>query len=491
MELETRKKENKAKSYIPNERVEEFIKLVGNNSCFVNLFIAANGVGKSASGANIITNICFGVQNNWFEYPLFKKFPYLKRGRIISDPTTIKEKIIPELKKWFPSNRYEIHYDAKKEGKNYESKWVTDTGFEFDIMSNEQEAKEFESTDLGWIWFDEPSRKDVYIASVARTRAGGIIFWTMTPLDYSAWIEEDLYAKRDGTNIEYIEADVEDNCKEHSKRGVLEHKNIQRMIAQYPEDEREARIHGKFGHLLGKIIKSFNRKIHVIRPFEMKFEDFAWFMALDTHPQVDEHALWMAINNQGQKYIVAEFIGKGTLDQIAYEFKRIEGGMRIEGRLIEPAAFNKDERSNEQSFGDKLKERGFEFELGSKDLVNGIKRMQDAFSYEMRGNDWIKKPEVFIFDTCPVTIKQIESYVWVKNRGKNAESHTPRGIPIDKNDHQPENLRRLLMRNFNFIHQANNVFSQKPYQSSSDYEGSDNFQEWNNDLITKDDLARM
>ena len=450
-ELETRKKENNAKNYIPNGKCEEFIKLVGGNTCFANLFIAANGVGKSAAGANIIANICFGPQNNWFDFPLFNNFPYLKRGRIISDPTTIKEKIIPELKKWFPSNRYKERYITEKQGKFWEAKWKTDTGFEIDIMSNEQDAKEFESTDLGFIWFDEPSRKDIYIASVARTRAGGIIFWTMTPLDYSAWIEEDLYNKRDGINVEYVEADVEINCKEHGVRGILEHKNIERMIAQYPEDEKEARIHGKFGHLLGKIIKAFNRKIHVIRPFEMNYDDYAWFMALDTHPQVDDHALWMAINAKGQKYLVAELVEKGTASQLASEFKRIEGGMRIEGRLIDPSAFNKDERTGEQSFGDKLNGFGFTFELGSKDLVNGIRRTQDAFAYEMVGNEFIKKPEVFIFDTCPVAIRQIESYVWVKNRGKSADMKQERGIPIDKNDHQPENLRRLLMRDFKFI----------------------------------------
>lgn len=466
-ELETRKGENKAKSYIPNEKCEEFIKLVGSNSCFVNLFIAANGIGKSATLANIITNICFGPQNEWFNYPLFKKFPYLKRGRIISDPTTIKEKIIPELKKWFPSNRYQEKYTTEKQGKFWESKWTTDTGFIIDIMSNEQDAKEFESTDLGFICFDEPSRKDIYIASVARTRAGGIIFWGMTPLDYSAWIEEDLYAKRDGINVEYVEADVEDACIEHGMRGHLEHKNIERMMAQYPEDEKQARIHGKFGHLLGKIIKSFNRKIHVIRPFEMPKNQYAWFMALDTHPQVDEHALWMAINEQGQKYIVAEYIGKGTAAQLGAEFKRIEGNLRVEGRLIEPAAFNKDERTNEKSFGDKLNDEGFHFEQGSKDLANGIKSLQDAFDYEMVANDMVRKPKVFIFDTCPVAIKQLESYVWVKQRGRGADEHQPKGVPIDKNDHQPENLRRLLQRNYQFVPFSVIIFNSEVIKNES------------------------
>lgn len=487
-ELEIRKKENNAKNYIPNGKCEEFIEIVGSNQSFVNLFVAGNGVGKSAAGVNIITNICFGVQNDWFRHPLFEKFPYLKKGRIISDPTTIKEKIIPELKKWFPGNRFKIHYETEKQGKFWESKWTTETGFEFNIMSNEQEAKEFESADLGWVWFDEPSRRDIYMASVARTRAGGIIFWTMTPLEYSVWIEEDLYNKRDGINIEYIEAEVEDNCREHGVRGILEHKNIERMISQYPEDEYQARVKGKFGHLLGKIIKSFNRKIHVIRPFEMKPERYSWFMALDTHPQVDDHALWMAIDEKAQKFLVAEFVGKGTAAQLASEFKRIEGGMRIEGRLIDPSAFDKDERAIDQSFAIRLRAQGFEFEPGSKDLINGIRRMQDGFAYEIKENEFIKKPEVFIFDTCPVAIHQIESYIWVKNKGRSADEKQARGVPIDKNDHQPENLRRLLLRNYEFVKIIEAVERPIRHEPISEFEGA--IWEEPKPIVSKEELAK-
>lgn len=463
-ELETRAKENLARTYVPNGKGDEFIKMVGSNAVFVNLFIAANGVGKSASGANIVTNICFGPQNDYFRnLPLFEKFPYLKRGRIISDPTTLKEKIIPELKKWFPSNRYTEHYATTKQGKPFEAKWITDTGFEFDLMSNEQDTKEFESTDLGWVWFDEPVRKDIYSASVARTRTGGIIFGTLTPLEYSAWIQEDLYDKADGKLVDYVEADMEDNCKIHGVRGILEHANIERQISQWPEDEVEARAHGKFGHLLGRIIKSFNRKIHVIRPFEMKVQDYNWYMALDTHPQKDDHALWMAEDSQGNKFAVGEIVTKGTIAYLAAQYRNFEQSMRIEGRLIDPSAYNRDERSDEPSVVDRFKTEGFDFMPGSKDLVNGIRRMQDAFGFTMVGNEFVKKPEIFIFDTCPILIKQIESYVWVKNKGKAADSKQDRGIPIDKNDHQPENLRRLLMYPWNFV----------PYNEGQGFRGID------------------
>lgn len=453
-ELKTRENENLAERYIPNVKCEQFIKLVGENKTFINLITAANGVGKSASLCNIITNICYGPQNDYFKYPLFENYPYLKRGRIISDPTTIKEKIIPELKKWFPSNRYKVHYATKKEGKNYECKWTTDTGFEFDIMSNEQESKEFESTDLGWCAFDEPSRKDIFLATVARMRTGGIIFWGLTPLFYAAWIKDDIYDKRDGKFVDYITATVWDNCKDiEGTRGILTKENIEKMISQYPPDEREARIEGKFGHLLGRVHKTFNRKIHVIKPFKIDFKNYVVVKAHDTHPRVDDHILWMAINEKGTKFFIDELIIKGTTAEMAAKIKAKEqiGGWRmLNNDIIDPSAFNVDERTGERSVADKFSDEGINYRPGSKDLVGCIRRMDDALYYEEKAGELIKAPEIYWFETVPTAIKQIDNYVWDDYRGKSADEKQPKGKPKDKDDHQVENAHRLLKEEYQF-----------------------------------------
>lgn len=453
-ELKKRENEDLAKEFIPNVKCEQFIKQVGENKAFINLFSAANGVGKSATLCNIVTNICFGPQNDYFKYPLFENFPYLKKGRIISDPTTIKEKIVPELKKWFPSNRYEVHYDTKKEGKNYEAKWTTDTGFEFDIMSNEQEAKEFESTDLGWCAFDEPSRKDIYLATVARMRRGGIIFWGMTPLSYSAWIKDDIYDKRDGKNIEYITATIWDNCKDiQGTRGILSRENIERMISQYPEDEKLARIEGQFGHLLGRVHKGFDRKVHVIAPFPITQRDYAVVKAHDTHPREDDHILWMAIDRKNQKFFIDELIIGGTTQEMAEAIKlkeRIGGWNMLNDDLIDLSAFNTDERTGEKSVAIKFEEENIFYRPGSKDLSGCIRRMDDALKYEIRNEQMIVAPEIRWFDTCPVAIKQIENYVWDEYKGRMADDKQSKGKPKDKNDHQVENAHRLIKEEYQF-----------------------------------------
>jgi len=339
-----------ARGYVPNGKAEEFIKMVGMNETFVCMMIGANSTSKTATGSNIVANILYGIQSKWFDYPIFRKWPYIKRGRIISDPTTIKEKIVPELEKWFPKNEAarlpKANYETAKQGKNYVSKFRSNTGWEFDIMSNEQDVKEFESVDLGWVWIDEPMPKDRFMATIARGRLGMIIFWSMTPLTYSAWIKD--WINDNPGLVDYVEAEMEDNCKIHGVRGILEHKHIQIMSDSFPEDEREARVFGKFGHLIGRVHKGFKRKVHVIKPFPIDEKRYTTYMALDPHPRVKDHVLYMSVDKNGTKIFSAELASDGLVKLLYERMKALEIAMkfRIENRLIDPAGYIDDQHEH-------------------------------------------------------------------------------------------------------------------------------------------------
>ena len=430
--------------------------MVGSNQMFVNMFIGANSTGKTATGVNIVANIIYGPQNKYFEHELFQRFPYIKRGRIISDPTSIKEKIIPELKKWFPKNDAkeipEATYQTAKEGVSYERKFRTNNGWEIDIMSNEQDVKEFESVDLGFLWIDEPVSKDRFMASIARGRLGMIIFWTFTPLTYSAWIK-DWLDQHAGTDADYVEVEMEDSCITHGVRGFLEHSNIKRIADSYPEDEKQARVFGKFGHLVGRVHRAFKRKIHVVRAFPLTERAYTTYMALDPHPRVGDHVLYMSVDRKGRKIITGELITQGLVRDLAAKMKSFEASMnyRIEGRLIDPSAYNDDQHKEEASVGSQLFDLNFNFNKGSKDLMAGIKRTNDALDYEVIEGKFIREPELFIFDSCPVAIKQLEEYVWSEWKGPSKDSKELNAHPKDINDHQVENIHRLLMAEFSFI----------------------------------------
>lgn len=181
----------KFRFYEPNGKCEEFIREVGSGERFVVFFSAANGVGKTCVAANVVANIIFGnenTENPWFDYPLFRNWPFPKKGRIASEPTNIVKNLIPALKEWLPEGRYTTTKDNKK----FESNWKLDGGWDIDIMSYEQAPKEFEGPTLGFIWFDEPPTMQIFKACVSRLRKGGIIFITATPLNGSAWMYDAL-----------------------------------------------------------------------------------------------------------------------------------------------------------------------------------------------------------------------------------------------------------------------------------------------------------
>lgn len=427
--------------------------MIGKGKTFISLFSAANGVGKTACGSSIVAHICYGKSGNkFFDYPLFNKFPFPKQGRIVSDATTVSETTIPELKKWLPPERYKTN----KAGRNYEKKWTTDTGFKFDVMTYDQSIKEFESITLGWAWFDEPPPLAIFKATVSRMRRGGIIFITATPLTGSAWMYDHILTfEGESSQRDFIEAGVESNCIEHGTRGILHHSDIEKMIAEYDEEDMQARVHGKFQHLIGIVFKNFKRKIHVIKPFHIKPEDFISITALDPHPRNEDAVMFLCVDRKGTKYVVSELYDHFKTGELATRIKKAEEPLRTVLRIADPAAFVKnqhDDRPEEETLAGKLFDKyDLDFEPASKNRVSANRAIRDALDYDMSGDDMIIAPELYIFDNCLRIIYELEHLQWDDWRGKAAERKSPMEKPMDKDDHMIENLGRLLLLDPKFI----------------------------------------
>lgn len=444
-----RLRDMKHEYYVPTGVGEKFIEAVGSDRYFISLFSAANGIGKSCLGANMFAEFMFPSDNGWFDYKLFNDWPYPKRARIISDPTTLVSTIIPMLKEWLPRG----HYTVDKKGKNYEYYWKTDTGWEFDLMSYDQDPKEFESATLGLVWLDEPPPESIYKATVARLRLGGTMYITATPLTGSAWIYDQILARKGkpGNNTFYIEADVESACKEHGVRGFLEHEHIEQMTSEYSEDEKQARIYGKFQHLVGLVYKQFSRRVHVIRPFDINMRDYAVTELLDPHPRNPDAVLWGAVDSDQTKFVVDELWKKVTSDgELARRIKKIADQYRIVARWADPSAFVEDQHTG-QSLALKLSKYGLNYQPASKARVAANRRISDALDYQEKGGVIIQTPEVYIFDNCERTIWELEHWRWDEWAGKATDRHNSRETPVDKDDHFIENLGRWLFGEPSFV----------------------------------------
>lgn len=448
--------------YEPTGKGEEFIDAVACGENFIVLYSAANGVGKTATGAAMLAHLFWNTgENEYFKGGLFDEFPWKKKGRIVSDPTNLTKNIIPELQFWFPEGKYTTH----KGNKTFESIWQTDSGWEFDMMTYEQDPREFEGVTLGWAWFDEPPPEAIFKATVSRMRKGGIIIITATPLAGSAYLYDafakgnykvEITSEVDGVKMEYtrkiayIEAGIESACKTHGVRGHLEHENIMNLIAEYSEEEKQARIYGKFQHLVGLVFKRWNRKIHVIKPFAINPRDYVVWHALDPHPRTKDAGLWVAIDKNGRKFVIDELWVKpdGGSKDLAYLLKNKNSQYRVVKQLIDPSASIVNQHDEDgKSLTQRLNDEGCSYVDGTKERTLANRRIEDAMTYkQLPTGEYVSEPEIFVFENCEQLIWEIEHWRWQELKGRSSETKNAPNAPIDKDDHLIEDLGRILIQ---------------------------------------------
>lgn len=471
LEQARRLTEEQYRYYEPTGKGEEFIDEFASGENFIVLYSAANGVGKTATCVNLLAHLFWNTgENQYFNGELFKKWPHLKRGRIVSTPTSIEKNIIPEMKTWFPKGRYK----TGKGNKKFESIWKTDTGWDFDLMTYEQDPMEFEGITLGWAWFDEPPPQAILKATISRMRKGGVVIIGATPLSGSAYLY-DAFAKgnikieitsqetgavmKHERKIAYIEADIESACREHGIRGHLRHEDIMNMIAEYSEDEKQARIYGKFQHLVGLIFKKFNRKVHTLPAFHISHKDYCVYEYLDPHPRNPDAILWLAVDRKGTKFVIDElFIKVNGEEELAEKIKAKASQYRIVGRYADPSAFVQNQHDRDgKTLADKLADYGLTYIQAPKYRTMADRRIETALNYIEINGYMQKAPEVYFFDTCNRTLWEMEHYRWQEYLGKSADLHNPKEKPVDKDDHMIENLGRALFNEPKFIEYKQNT----------------------------------
>lgn len=466
LEISRRKREEKFRYFFPNEAQEQFINLVGSNKYFINMLAGGNGIGKSALLINILANICYGASNPWFkgdifrwadnkgeaheraviDLPLFTKWPYPKKGRIISDTTTIKEKLILEIEKWFPKGRYSY----VKAGKEYFSQYTTATGFSFSLMSYEQDVREFESVELGFTLFDEPPRQDIFKATVRGAREGGIIIMAFTPTLESdcSWIKDELIDKDGLANKNYVKfvvADVEKNCYEHSLRGRMPHSQIEKMLSMYNQWDREAREKGNFVHMIGRIFKD-----EIMRDGVQFIESFPipkhWnkFRSIDWGYNNPTACIFLAIDPDDNWYVYGEHCQNRLTPQEQSELIKLQSNNDFyRFTLIDPST-DHDIGDGAKTVRRQFSDSGIPTQLGRNEpgaRWGGISKIIEMLIPDPKTS----KPKLRIFNTCKQLRWEMGHYI--THQYKHPLDKNPKEEPRKKEDHLVDALRYLTLRN--------------------------------------------
>lgn len=403
--------------FTPNLKSEEFIKLVATKDDYPIVLSASNGLSKTATAINLIANLAWPGRNNWFNFKRFIDWPWPKRIRYITDPELVKDSgpVRQEILKWFPKSGWK----AEKAGKQYYSQYQINDWF-LDILTTDQEVRQFEGGTFGLIIMDEPVAQSIYSACVGRLRLGGLILVVMTPLTSSAWFYEQVAPK---ITDRIVYGDIEDACIEHGTRGHLKHNDILKMMDNWPAEEIEARAHGKALYLRGLIFKTFDPKIHILReeirpPYGAQIKN-----VVDPHSDKPFAAIWAFTDARNDTYIFDEWPNEDfykmhncELDIHAYKklFNDKEAGLIVSRRVIDRRFAEVANVSNKRTLRQELQSIGMNYwpsYKAEREIDTGIERIRRALAYDTnKPLSSLNQPKLYINPSCRNTIASLSKW---------------------------------------------------------------------------------
>jgi hypothetical protein len=269
---------------------------------------------------------------------------------------------------------------------------------------------------------------------------------TLTPLT-QPWIYDDIYTKADGKRIFVATVNIRDN--EH-----LSEEAIREFEKSLTEEEKEARIHGKFLHLSGLVYKEFDPDIHVIDPPKIK-SDWTRYMAIDPHERKATAVLWLAVDPKGQHYIYDELSLKDMdIKQMAEAIHAQEGELKATVRLIDPHMDKDNAIAGGFNVRKEFMKYGVFTERANSDPMLGKARIRQNLA--ARWSPLLKRsvPNLFISRYCRHTIYEFQHYVWDDYR-RNKDEYGPKEQVKKKNDDFMDALRYIYNHNPRYIEQEN------------------------------------
>jgi len=320
-----------AKFYVPTGDNERIIRnfahcLDKGNVIAVPSSFSANGIGKTYLSVLIAVNLLYGIASPWFNFGLFRKFPFKEKTIwYCSQSSALKKgELIEKTFKYFLKGyeNWNFNYDGRKLAS-------LNTGDENDwsliYKSYDQDIKQFESTNVSVAILDEPPYDAQWKAIKGRGRDGLIMFLNFTPIYCPAYTMDEIEkAIREGRpGYSKVTATIYGTSKDNElgKRGFRPQEEIEETVRTYSEDEKEAREKGIPTHYHGMVYKQYDEKEHLVKVDKEIFKAYLagekfWFMpdknaiyihVIDPHDSRPDAMIWAFVNPNGRYGIMASY----------------------------------------------------------------------------------------------------------------------------------------------------------------------------------------
>jgi len=225
------------------------------------------------------------------------------------------------------------------------------------------------------------------------------------------------------------------------------------VLNSYTGDLYERYVRASWNVFEGQIFPDFIRELHVIKPFAIP-ESWTKVAGLDHGERNPSTFIWAASNPQGDIFIYREYVKAGEgVDKHILNIKDLNQDDDLDYVVIDPSTKSVRGVSGRKIDTEYKEEwqKVFGYQMPMKyahnDVNAGIARMHKYFRLDPeRVHPATKKqgaPRLFIFDTCPTSIDEMEGYKWKKIIPTN--ENDPDEAPRKKDDHTTDAIRYIIM----------------------------------------------
>lgn len=375
---------------------------------------SANQTGKTY-GAKFHT--AFHFTGNYPEWYTGFRCTQPSVGRILVKdfPKAVGEVIEPALKSALPPGAVR---KWKRNSQGFITKITGNNGSSIDIVTHDMDTKSLEGWQGNYLWCDEPPPRDKWIACQrGLIRRNGFSYLSCTPLD-EPWIYDEIYLNK---NCFTITVDITQNK-------YLTKEAVDRFASQLNEDEKEARLHGRFMHLSGLVYKEFNSSTHIVESLPSDSGSWPIWQVVDPHTRKPFAIIYFKVDPLGRVWIYNEWPhgnfnsmknSSSTPQDYANIFREMEVGKKVYRRIMDGRFCKQPQGAGGDSLLQIFDKLDVHFEpsyitmrLGTADP--GHLKLKE----KLRVSPVTGKPDMFILSNCTNVIYSFQHNVWENYRSE-------------------------------------------------------------------------
>ncbi len=409
----------------------------------IKAIIAANRAGKSEAHVAQVVRRALGQD------PHRPDFPVPNHGWVISVSNEAQREILQEkFVRYLPASYLKnIVYRQKRVW----DQLILPNGSVIGFKSCEMDRKVFQGAALHWASFDEEPDQDIYDEVMTRlTDYKGDAWLTFTPVNgmtwtYDAFVDPATKSK----DVEVFQASMWDNAR--SVGGHLDDEEIRRFEESIRDPiMRRIRVYGEYHNQVGRIYKSFDRKIHGIEelPAHMLAVDGTIASQFETYVRIDTGrcfaATFFAVDYFGNIFLFDEFFDEsdgreGTISHRARTVKNMctKWGISPEFKVDPSSQFVTD-----------LSELEINVTLADSDVEKGIGALQEYMAYNparSRGPNYSNPRFYVVVSRCPRFLFEVQRYSWDTPAASGSAAGEKKNKPRKKDDHVMDTVRYMAV----------------------------------------------